>query len=134
MREIPKMISIDNKQLDYVTPERLDSVQEGNSAISVNVRSLLANGDKLEALINKTQPTIVAIQETWQTTRDFEGYQIEFIVRPTKRGGGVGILVREGHTYTLRHKSISKNVELIAVSVQRHVFIWRICLPLAARS
>ena len=83
----------------------------------------MANGDKLEEVINKTQPTIVALQETWQSTRDFEGYQNEYIVRPTKRGGGVGLLIQEGKTYSLKHKSISKNVEIIAVTVHKHTFI-----------
>ena len=109
--------------MNYRTPERLETLQQGISAITANVRSLLANGDKLEDLIGSAQPTIVALQETWQTTRQFPGYQGEFITRDRKRGGGVGILVKDGVDYTVNHKSISYNAELISVTVASKTFI-----------
>ena len=62
-------------QLDYVSPTCLSKLGQGISLISVNVRSILANGDKLQDLLDATKPTVAALQETWQTTRDFEGYQ-----------------------------------------------------------
>ena len=83
--------------------------------LSLNTRSLLANGDKVQELISKTQPHIVALQETWQTTRSFEGYNGEYISRQRKRGGGVGILVKEGTEYEVVSKKISANLEHIAI-------------------
>ena len=44
-------------------------------------------------------------------------------MRATKRGGGVGILIQDGTNYTLQHKSISKNVEIIAVKTRNQVFM-----------
>ena len=76
-----------------------------------------------EETINKARPTVVALQETWQTTREFTGYQSEYMVRATKGGGGVGILIQEGTDFTLQHKSISKNVEIIAVRIKNQVFM-----------
>ena len=76
------------EQLDYTTPVNLESLKEGKSALTINVRSLLANGSKVEDFLNTTKPTVAALQEIWQVTRDFPGYQGEYITRTSKRGGG----------------------------------------------
>ena len=111
------------EQLDYTTPVNLESLKEGKSALTINVRSLLANGSKVEDFLNTTKPTVAALQEIWQVTRDFPGYQGEYITRTSKRGGGVALLIKDGTDYRALSHACTRNIELIAVEVGNDVFI-----------
>ena len=110
-------------QLDYTTPVSLESIKEGKSALTINVRSLLANGSKVEEFLNTAKPTVAALQEVWQVTKDFPGYQGEYITRTTKRGGGVALLIQEGTDYKPLSRACTRNIELIAVEIGNDVFI-----------
>ena len=125
----PDELSISNtvtnhiNQLDYVSPTSLSDLGQGLSLISVNVRSLLANGDRVQELLDKTKPVIAALQETWQAEKSFEGYQGVYCTRTRKRGGGVGLLIKNGHNYEVTCKGITKNLEYIAIKMESEVII-----------
>ena len=111
------------EQLNYTSPVSLETLHAGRSAVTINVRSLLANGDKVEEFLNLSKPTVAALQETWQVTRDFPGYQAEYVTRAGKRGGGVAILVREGTDYKAYSRAMTKNIELVAIEVGKDIFV-----------
>ena len=120
---IQSAVTAQLEQLNYTTPVSLETLSEGRSALTINVRSLLANGDKVEEFLNLAKPTVAALQETWQVTRDFPGYQGEYATRSVKRGGGVALLIREGTDYKALSRAVTKNIELVAIEVGKDVFI-----------
>ena len=65
------MLTAQLEQLDYKTQVSLELIKEGKSTLTINVKSLLANGSKVEEFLNKAKPTVAALQEVWQVTRDF---------------------------------------------------------------
>ena len=107
-------------QLKYINPCNLPEI--GNFSIaSQNCRSLLRNGDKLIDLINRTNPTVMALQEIWHSDFSHDGYTFYSIERGNKRGGGVGILVDKEHDSQLITKYIDFNIEIIIVKVHEYI-------------
>ena len=99
----------------------MSNIGHGFSAASLNVRSLLANGEKVESFLETTKLDILAIQEVWKADDEFSGYNYTDITRKNKRGGGVAFLVKKEHDFKVTNKHIDKNVEFITIRIKdRH--------------
>ena len=69
--------------------------------LQLNCRGIKSKLDKIEELLAQlTQPDVVILSETWLKEGEkryinIKGYKYEGINRAHKRGGGVGILVKD---------------------------------------
>lgn len=79
-----------------------DELVEGEQwLVSVNILSILTNRFKLEEMLLKQKPKIVALQEVWQVNNvhlSFENFYLEVMTRTSRRGGGVGILIHNAYS------------------------------------
>ena len=75
------------------------------SILSINIRSITKNILQLRKTVKKLNTTIVACQEVWHPHRGFvniEGYSnIVVKTRKNKRGGGLGLYVKNGISYEI---------------------------------
>jgi len=87
----------------------------------INIRSLNKNFSSLYNFIFETEPDIVCLTEIWQINDNsnvhINGYNFEFVSRIAKRGGGVGMYIREGITYSLI-KITNKHIENLFIKFQ----------------
>ena len=81
----------------------------------MNIRSLRTHHDQLVYELNELEfkPIVICLCETWLTDNDplglyqIEGYQpVEVKNRPTKRGGGLAVFVRNDINYSMMNFSI----------------------------
>lgn len=105
-------------QLNYIKPTDLTDLGGDFSLATQNCRSLLKNGDKLDELLSRTLPTVMAVQEIWHSNFSHEEYTLHSIERKDKRGGGVGILVKKETDSQQLEAHIDFNVEIIMVKVE----------------
>ena len=103
---------------DYFQTQPLNNIETGISIISQNVRSLLKNKDNFEDVIKSTDPDVIGIQEVWQYTPGFAGYNIFYETRTKKRGGGVAVLVKERLQGSVITSHICKDVEMILITTK----------------
>ena len=101
-REMEIVNNISNH--NYLTPVELGSINKGLSILTQNVRSLQKNSKKLNDLVITSQPDIAALQEVWHGIPEASNYDYISIERSTKRGGGVGFLIKKD----IIHKEIAK--------------------------
>lgn len=119
-----KKIEINNTiNCTYCTVHEINNADK-LTIISLNIRSIDCNGDKLKFLISNFQkaPDIILLQEIWKNHNKFhiEGYhKFNFITRKS-RGGGVGILIKSDHSYMLIKNLtfIEDSCEMITVSIK----------------
>ena len=96
---------------DYLEPEQLFTKGRNNSnlnVIQINCRGIKSKLDDLEELLFQTnEPDIVLLSETWlkdgeERFIDIKNYKYEGVVRKHKKGGGVGILIKNKIKYRVR--------------------------------
>ena len=110
-----------NKEIDYV---KIELKKHFNSVVNVNICSLNKNINHLQNLCNSLEtPKIVIATEVWQPRNtNLKGYQPPVLrVRCEKRGGGIGIFVREKTPYAIEHKISNikfKFIETIAIIIK----------------
>lgn len=108
---------------NYVNPTKLSSIDKGFSVISQNVRSIQKNNRKLAELLEICQPDVAALQEVWHGIPDIAEYVYLAIERETKRGGGVGFLVKEHIKFKNLFKEISHNYEIFCIEIENRIII-----------
>ena len=96
---------------DYIEPEQL-STKESNranlKAIQINCRGIKSKLDDLEELLAQiNEPDLALLSETWlkegeERFIDIKGYRYEGVPRRQKKGGGVGILIKDNLKYRVR--------------------------------
>ena len=79
------------------------------SIAHLNTRSVTSSFPEFEAMLSKHQFDITTLSETWLKDNakllqhvNIQGYQFEFVNRPNKRGGGVGLYIKEALQYKVR--------------------------------
>ena len=96
---------------DYLEPEQLFTKGRNNSnlnVIQINCRGIKSKLDDLEELLFQiNEPDIVLLSETWlkdgeERFIDIKNYKYEGVVRKHKKGGGVGILIKNKIKYRVR--------------------------------
>ena len=113
----------------YIDEQSLTRIATGKSIVSINVRSLEKNHERMEDFLRTTGPTVVCIQEVWQHNRAFPGYKMVKRLRKNKRGGGVAILVREDIDFEEKAGGITPNIEHITIKIEGIGTITNIYLP-----
>ena len=109
--------------LDYTSIAKYNKLFNNKQAVfSQNVRSLARNGGKLNELITRTQPSIVALQEIWKGDLSVEGYKSTYKERDS-RGGGVGFLIAEDLQFTKISDYIDHNLEYIIIQIESSFYI-----------
>ena len=83
------------KYVNYVPTQSLSTLQKGFSIASLNVRSMLKNGMKVQEFLAQTEIDVLAVQETWSSEATFPHHEFIQLNRPSKRGGGVGFLINK---------------------------------------
>ena len=96
---------------DYIDPEQLKDTKFDKTSLNViqlNCRGIKLKIDELEELLAQTKfPDIVILSETWlkegeEKYINIQGYKYEGIVREHKKGGDIGILIKESLIYKNR--------------------------------
>ena len=113
----------------YIEEKNLKEITPGKSIVSINVRSLEKNHDRIEDFLRTVDPTVACIQEVWQHNRKFPGYNTIQRVRKNKRGGGVAILVKEGIEFEEKAGGITPNIEYLSIKIKQIGTITNIYLP-----
>ena len=132
----------------YYTPEELSNFCSDNyshnemstklSCIHINSRSLCHNFDQICSFLNllSYQPAIIGISETWINANsclslcNLENYVFINNPRKEKRGGGVGIYIRNDINYT-RRLDLDINtcfLESIFIEIKNHNCSTLICV------
>ena len=85
-----------------------DSTATSLSMIHFNARSMFQNFDQIHTYLStiKHQFSLIGISETWISSSSpasftLEGYKFVHVDRPTGRGGGVGLFVRDDLSFTI---------------------------------
>ena len=90
----------------------------------INVQSLLSTFDAFSLMMNTYNFDIVALSETWlkeshhlQNYVQINGYNATFKNRENKKGGGVGLYIKDHLKYTVRHdlSKIDETLEILWV-------------------
>ena len=98
----------------------LDQNRNRTSIAYLNTQCLSSTFDEFHVMLNEYQFDIIAMSETWLKNNrklldyvDIPGYNLEYANRDNKRGGGVGVYIKETFTYTERKDIINldKSVE-----------------------
>ena len=89
------MDSLKIEYKSYVEEKDLTETARGHSLVTINVRSLEKNSERIKNFIETVKPTVLCLQEIWQHSSTFSGYTLTQRVRKNRRGGGVGILVKK---------------------------------------
>ena len=117
---------------NYVSQDEVHKIKCKLLISSINVRSLLKNGEKIKTFINDTKADVICMQEVWKNDFKKEGYTFHQINREKKRGGGVGILVRTTLEHSLEKAKITHNVEYLQVKVGKEHITSVYIPPMAA--
>ena len=99
--------------------EMLDQNRNRTSIAHLNTQCLSSTFDEFHVMLNEYQFDIITISETWlidnQKLLDYvyiSGYNLEYANRDNKRGGGVGVYIKETFTYTERKDiNLDKSIE-----------------------
>lgn len=107
------------------------SRERGVKIVSWNIRSLFNKFNEFEAIINKLEPEIICICETWLNGKTpdswllLDDYSIHRLDRCTKRkGGGLCLYVRDKYTC-----KTAKYNHLNCSNADIEIMIIEICLP-----
>ena len=83
--------------------------------ISINVRSLLKQGQDVKDLLDSTNPGVVCVQETWHSNFKYPGYTIHKIERNKRRGGGVACISKNNFEFKLTDSQITSDLEYLII-------------------
>ena len=98
----------------------LDQNRNRTSIAHLNTQCLSSTFDEFHVMLNEYQFDIITMSETWLKDNqklldyvDIPGYNLEYANRDNKRGGGVGVYIKETFTYTERKDIINldKSIE-----------------------
>ena len=117
---------------NYIPEDEVQKVKCKLLISSVNVRSLLKNGENVNRFINETKTDVLCMQEVWRNDFKKEGYDLHQINREGKRGGGVAILIRSNIKHALTKAKVAHNVEYIQVKVGKEHITSVYIPPMAA--
>ena len=93
---------------DYIEPEQLTTKGRNTdnlNVIQINCRGIKSKLDDLEELLSQiNEPNLALLSETWlkdgeERFIDIKGYKYEGVVRKQKKGGGVGVLIKDNLKY-----------------------------------
>ena len=102
----------------YLEPEQLSTKGRNNNnlnVIQINCRGIKSKLDDLAELLSEiNDPDIVLLSETWlkdgeERFIDIKNYKYKGVVRKHKKGGGVGILIKNNIKYRVRTDLNEKN-------------------------
>lgn len=117
---VPVFQNNNSTKCTYEIPERIN-LNNKFSTFCLNIRSLDRHGSEFKLLLNqfKTPPDCIMIQETWGDTLNFniKGYKKFILKRKNKRGGGVGIFIKEIYNSELitEMSYIKDTIEVISI-------------------
>ena len=97
----------------------LDQNRNRTSIANLNTQCLSSTFDEFHVMLNECQFDIITMSETWLKDNqklldyvDIPGYNLEYTNRDSKRGGGVGVYIKETFTYTERKDiNLDKSIE-----------------------
>ena len=93
----------------------------------LNVQSLISTIDEFNIMINKYKFDIIALTETWlknnkyqQDYVNIEDYKSAFRNRENKKGGGVGLYIKDHLSFSVRHdlNKIEETIETLWIEVR----------------
>ena len=111
-----------NQHLDILKQHKCHT-----SIAHINVQSLLSTFDAFSLMMNTYNFDIVALSETWlkeshhlQNYVQINGYNATFKNRENKKGGGVGLYIKDHLKYTVRHdlSKIDETLEILWVEIR----------------
>ena len=121
----------------YIDPEELTKLNANDiNILSQNVRSLKRNGIKLSAMLNKASHVdLIFLQEVWspKIPINIKGFKLELLKRTSKRGGGLGVYVKENTEYKIVEEKITTNWEvqiLVLKAIQNEIMFVNTYIPL----
>ena len=123
--------NLQSKTINYKNYVPVDEVRKIPCKLllsSVNARSLLKNGEKIKEYVNTSKTDILCLQEVWKNDYKQDGYTLYQTERRDKRGGGVGILIRDTIPHELIKSSIKPDVEFIQIKAGKN-YISSVYLP-----
>ena len=100
--------------------EMLDQNRNRTSIAHLNTQCLSSTFDEFHVMFNEYKFDIITMSEIWLKDNqklldyvDIPGYNLEYANRVNKRGGGVGVYIKETFTYTERKDIINldKSIE-----------------------
>ena len=116
--ELIKELYLSEEFNSYINDLKLNGLSDIFSCMHVNCRSIFKNGDSLLSLLNILDLTFCAIgvSETWLKHDDIpfniSGYDFIGNSREAKRGGGVGIFIRNDYNF-IHRKDLDVNNDCI---------------------
>ena len=117
---------------EFCQNENIKHVEGNFNVLNLNARSLLDKLDDLQVFLRDIENSInftfdvITIQETWLDSKtenlvNIPGYN--FICKhkvPSKRGGGLGIFIKESHTFKVRNDlfQLQENVKFDGLFIE----------------
>ena len=80
--------NVDNLKIEYrsyIDEKDLRETASGHSLVSINVRSLEKNSERIKDFIETVKPTVLCLQEIWQHNGTFPGYTLKQRTREKKK-------------------------------------------------
>ena len=103
------------KNHKYIDPKDLANLKTENfNILSINIRSLSRNGDKLKDMLYKVKHLdLICIQESWSPRSPIElnDFRIEITKRLNKSGGGLACYIKNHIAYNLIETKITDHIE-----------------------
>ena len=109
-------------QLGYISPPDFANIGiQGLKIAALNVRSLLANGNKVTQFLETTGLDILALQEIWTTDGQIPNFDLTYVLRQKKRGGGVGFAIKNQTDYQDLGGKITPNLEYYQIKTKGYI-------------
>ena len=112
-----KEVAIDNYINTHVT--KLQELKTHISICHLNTQSMTSTFDEFQFMVNKLKLDIITLSETWLKNDkhlleyvNLPGYKFSYRSGDEKRGGGVGICIKDCIRYKIRNDIISLNNSL----------------------
>ena len=112
-------IDSDSEQNDAEHLQRLDENRNLLSIVQLNTQSMVSSFDEFTLFVDKYSFDIIAVTETWLKNDPnlleyvkIDGYNMHYNNRVDRRGGGVGIYIKESIKYKLRDDITRSDQEL----------------------
>ena len=106
-----KEVAIDNYINTHVT--KLQELKTHISICHLNTQSMTSTFDEFQFMVNKLKLDIITLSETWLKNDkhlleyvNLPGYKFSYRNRDEKRGGGVGVYIKDCITYKIRNDII----------------------------
>ena len=118
-----KEVAIDNYINTHVT--KLQELKTHISICHLNTQSMTSTFDEFQFMVNKLKLDIITLSETWLKNDkhlleyvNLPGYKFSYRNRDEKRGGGVGVYIKDCITYKIRNDIISLDDSLEHLRVE----------------